>query len=64
MTNAGDPPSALPAGFKPLFRSSPFLDHNGPFFFRENADGTFVRKIQKVVFADHADSYAAECKMK
>ena len=31
-----------PEGFKPLFRSSPFLDHNGPFFFRENADGTFV----------------------
>jgi acyl-coenzyme A thioesterase 13 len=31
-----------PAGFKPLFRTSPFLDHNGPFFYRENADGTFV----------------------
>jgi branched-chain amino acid transport system substrate-binding protein len=30
----------------------------------KDADGTFVRKIQKVVFADHADSYAAECKMK
>jgi branched-chain amino acid transport system substrate-binding protein len=27
-------------------------------------DGTFVRKIQKVVFADHADAYAGECKMK
>ena len=27
-------------------------------------DGTFVRKIQKIVFADHADAYAAECKMK
>ena len=29
-------------GFKPLFRTSPFLDHNGPFFYRENDDGTFV----------------------
>ena len=31
-----------PQGFKPLFRTSPFLDHNGPFFYRENSDGTFV----------------------
>ena len=31
-----------PEGFKPLFRTSPFLDHNGPFFYRENDDGTFV----------------------
>ena len=38
MTAQSDPPD----GFKPLFRSSPFLDHNGPFFFRENAEGTFV----------------------
>ena len=38
MTAESDPPE----GFKPLFRSSPFLDHNGPFFFRESADGTFV----------------------
>jgi branched-chain amino acid transport system substrate-binding protein len=30
----------------------------------KDSDGTFVRKIEKVVFADHADSYAAECKMK
>ena len=34
----GDPP----AGFKPLFRTSPFLEHNGPFFYRETGDGTFV----------------------
>jgi branched-chain amino acid transport system substrate-binding protein len=26
-------------------------------------DGTFVRRIQKTVFADHADAYAGECKM-
>ena len=31
-----------PEGFKPLFRSSPFLDHNGPFFYKTNDDGTFV----------------------
>jgi hypothetical protein len=34
--------SPPPEGFKPLFRTSPFLDHNGPFFHRENEDGTFV----------------------
>ena len=31
-----------PEGFRPLFRTSPFLEHNGPFFYRENADGTFL----------------------
>ena len=30
----------------------------------KDAEGNFVRKIEKVVFADHADAYAAECKMK
>ena len=34
--------ATLPEGFKPLFRSSPFLDHNGPFFYKTNDDGTFV----------------------
>ena len=29
----------------------------------KDSDGNFVRKIQKVVFADHADAYAKECKM-
>ena len=38
MSEASDPPE----GFKPLFRTSPFLDHNGPFFYRENDEGTFV----------------------
>ena len=33
---------ALPEGFKPLFRTSPFLDLNGPFFYRENTDGVLV----------------------
>ena len=31
-----------PDGFKPLFRTSPFLDHNGPFLYREADDGSFV----------------------
>jgi acyl-coenzyme A thioesterase 13 len=31
-----------PPDFQPLFRSSPFLDHLGPFFMRKQADGTFV----------------------
>jgi branched-chain amino acid transport system substrate-binding protein len=30
----------------------------------KDSDGTYVRKIQNVVFADHADAYAGECKMK
>src|SRR3954451_2743226 len=29
----------------------------------KDSDGTFVRKIDKTVFADHADAYAGECKM-
>jgi len=30
----------------------------------KDKDGTYVRKIQQTVFADHADAYASECKMK
>jgi acyl-coenzyme A thioesterase 13 len=41
MTSAA-PDVDLPAGFEPLFRSSPFLDHLGPFFMRREEDGTFV----------------------
>ena len=29
-----------------------------------DSDGSFVRKVQSTVFADHADAYADECKMK
>src|SRR3546814_3652827 len=32
----------IPQGFKPLFRSSPFLDLLGPFYYRENAEGFTV----------------------
>ncbi len=31
-----------PPEFEPLFRTSPFLDLLGPFFFRKQPDGTFV----------------------
>jgi uncharacterized protein (TIGR00369 family) len=31
-----------PPGFEPIFRSSPFLDHLGPFFMRKTADGAFI----------------------
>jgi branched-chain amino acid transport system substrate-binding protein len=30
----------------------------------KDSDGNYVRRIQQTVFADHADAYAAECKMK
>jgi acyl-coenzyme A thioesterase 13 len=36
-----DSPADIPAGFKPLFRTSPFLDAVGPFFYRQDP-GTFV----------------------
>ncbi len=34
--------SAVPEGFEPLFRSSPFLDLTGPFFHRPLAQGFLV----------------------
>jgi branched-chain amino acid transport system substrate-binding protein len=30
----------------------------------KDADGEYVRNIQSTIFADHADAYASECKMK
>ena len=45
--------AAPPEGFKPLFRTSPFLDHNGPFFYRTNDDGTFVVGLR--IEAKHAN---------
>ena len=38
MPTAGD----APPGFEPIYRTSPFLDHLGPFFMRREPDGTFV----------------------
>ncbi len=34
--------SEIPAGFKPLFRTSPFLEANGPFYFREEEGQGFI----------------------
>jgi uncharacterized protein (TIGR00369 family) len=48
MPNANPPP-----GFEPLFRSSPFLDHLGPFFMRKEAGGAFVVGLR--VLPHHAN---------
>jgi acyl-coenzyme A thioesterase 13 len=37
-----DEPADPPPGFEPLFRSSPFSDLLGPFFYRRRDDGSFV----------------------
>ncbi len=34
--------SMMPEGFKPLFRTSPFLEANGPFFYKEEGIGFVV----------------------
>ena len=39
-----------PPGFEPLFRSTPFLDHLGPFFMRKDADGAFVIGLRVLPF--------------
>jgi acyl-coenzyme A thioesterase 13 len=43
-----------PSGFEPLFRSSPFLETAGPFFYRKNPDGTFV--VAARVLPKHANA--------
>jgi acyl-coenzyme A thioesterase 13 len=43
-----------PAGFQPLFRSSPFLETVGPFFYRNNESGGFVVAVR--VLPKHANS--------
>jgi uncharacterized protein (TIGR00369 family) len=45
---------APPAGFEPLFRSSPFLDTVGPFFQRREADGSFVVGLR--ILEKHANN--------
>lgn len=52
MVDANPPP-----GFAPLFRTSPFLDHLGPFFMREQGDGTFVVGMR--VLPHHANGRGA-----
>jgi acyl-coenzyme A thioesterase 13 len=40
MIEAGD--TEIPAGFEPLFRTSPFLDTLGPFFYRRIPPGFVI----------------------
>ncbi|MBV8187727.1 MAG: PaaI family thioesterase [Alphaproteobacteria bacterium] len=42
-----------PPGFEPLFRTSPFLDHLGPFFMRRQQDGAFIVGLR--VLPHHAN---------
>lgn len=46
--------SRPPAGFEPLFRSSPFLDTAGPFFYRKEPDGSFVVGLR--ILRKHANA--------
>jgi acyl-coenzyme A thioesterase 13 len=41
VTVVTDAPADVPAGFKPLFRTSPFLEALGPFFYRPQGE-TFI----------------------
>ena len=43
-----------PSGFEPLFRSSPFSETVGPFFYRKNPDGTFIVGVR--VLPKHANA--------
>jgi len=43
-----------PAGFEPLFRSSPFLETIGPVFYRKAQDGSFVVGVR--VLPKHANA--------
>jgi acyl-coenzyme A thioesterase 13 len=43
-----------PAGFEPLFRTSPFLDTVGPLFYRKEPDGGFVVGLR--VLPKHANT--------
>lgn len=46
-----------PAGFAPLFRTSPFLETIGPLFYRKEADGGFVIGLR--VLPKHANARGA-----
>ena len=43
-----------PPGFEPLFRSSPFLDTVGPFFYRKEPDGGFILGVR--ILPKHANA--------
>jgi uncharacterized protein (TIGR00369 family) len=46
-----------PAGFEPLFRTSPFLDTVGPLFHRKEADGSLVVGLR--ILSKHANARGA-----
>ena len=43
-----------PPGFEPLFRTSPFLETTGPFFYRKEPQGGFVIGLR--VLGKHANA--------
>jgi acyl-coenzyme A thioesterase 13 len=49
-----DQDASPPTGFEPLFRSSPFLETAGPFFYRKEPDGSFVIAVR--VLPKHANA--------
>jgi uncharacterized protein (TIGR00369 family) len=51
------PPLDPPPGFEPLFRTSPFLETVGPFFYRKHPDGSFVVGLR--VLPKHANARGA-----
>ncbi len=52
-----DQDASPPTGFEPLFRSSPFLETAGPFFYRKEPDGSFVVAVR--ILPKHANARAA-----
>src|ERR1043166_4086599 len=49
-----DQGASPPTGFEPLFRSSPFLETTGPFFYRNEPDGGFIVAVR--VLPKHANA--------
>src|SRR6202011_4956676 len=49
-----DQDASPPPGFEPLFRSSPFLETAGPFFYRKEPDGSFVVAVR--ILPKHANA--------
>jgi acyl-coenzyme A thioesterase 13 len=54
MFGMADQDAAPPAGFEPLFRSSPFSEAVGPFFYRKEPSGSFVVGVR--VLPKHANA--------
>jgi acyl-coenzyme A thioesterase 13 len=50
MQDAPNPPP----GFEPLFRTSPFLETTGPYFYRKKDDGSFIVGLR--ILGKHANA--------